>query len=351
MRFGCIHDIGTSVQVSYRGRELFRYVYRAAEPQVESPRPYFHPVRTLGGEVVTTFRPHDHLWHRGLAWSLPHVGPENFWGGPTFYRGEGYVQRDNNGSMNHQRLTALDVTADGVRLRHALAWVTQAGQHIVDEDRTVTATMPGDDSGSDSSPGDGRPDSDSPNDGRIGDDHSISGVPGEHPNRDYPATWVMGFETAMTNVSGSTIMLGSPTTAGRENAGYGGLFWRGPRSFTSGTLLAPGRAGGDELRGERAAWMGFTGRHDETGAASTLVMVDHPANPRHPTQWFARSEEFPGLCPAPFFSEELPFEAGQTLRFRYAIVVADGDADPVRAAALANHGHRTLTTPGLSGSG
>ncbi len=49
------------------------------------------------------------------------------------------------------------------------------------------------------------------------------------------------------------IPIGSPTTRGRENAGYGGLFWRGPRSFTGGSVLAPGVAGGDELRGIRGA--------------------------------------------------------------------------------------------------
>jgi hypothetical protein len=39
-------------------------------------------------------------------------------------------------------------------------------------------------------------------------------------------------------------------------AGYGGLFWRGPRSFT-GTVVTPGGTGGtggDELMGSRGAW-------------------------------------------------------------------------------------------------
>ena len=42
-------------------------------------------------------------------------------------------------------------------------------------------------------------------------------------------SWPPTFETAMTNLSASDIVFGSPTTKGRENAGYGGLFWRGPR--------------------------------------------------------------------------------------------------------------------------
>ena len=147
--------------------------------------------------------------------------------------------------------------------------------------------------------------------------------------------WVLTFETTMTNVSSADLTIGSPTTRGRENAGYGGLFWRGPRSFTGGTLLAPDFSGGEEARGTRGPWMGFVGRHDGTGGASTVVIVDGTDNPSHPPQWFARTEQFGCLNPAPFFSTEVPFAPGDTLRFRYAVVIADGASDPTSAAALA----------------
>jgi hypothetical protein len=92
--------------------------------------------------------------------------------------------------------------------------------------------------------------------------------------------------------------------------------------------------------------MGFTGRHDGTDAASTVVMVDDPANLQHPTQWFARSEEFACLCPAPFFSEEHVIEPGATM-MRYGVVIADGAGDPERAAGLAAQAAERL--PGLLG--
>ena len=81
--------------------------------------------------------------------------------------------------------------------------------------------------------------------------------------------------------------------------------------------------------------MGFVGRHDDTGGASTVVIVDGTDNPSHPPQWFARTEQFGCLNPAPFFSTEVPFAPGDTLRFRYAVVIADGACDPASAAALA----------------
>jgi len=48
--------------------------------------------------------------------SLPNVGPENFWGRPTFRRG-GYVQVNNDGAMRHEgfdlAVSALDSAACG----------------------------------------------------------------------------------------------------------------------------------------------------------------------------------------------------------------------------------------------
>ena len=77
------HDLGASVTVRDGDTELFHYVYQPGTVQLESPKPYIHPLRTRAGKVVSLFRPHDHVWHKGIAWSLPHVGEENFWGGPT----------------------------------------------------------------------------------------------------------------------------------------------------------------------------------------------------------------------------------------------------------------------------
>ncbi|WP_395243972.1 PmoA family protein [Agromyces sp. MMS24-K17] len=287
------------------GRPLAEYVFRPDHPTYESPRPYLSPIRTLAGELVSLYRPHDHVWHKGIAWSLPVVGDENFWGGPTFVRGEGYVQLPNNGTQRHLGFeaapdaTAPDTTPTG-RVVESLDWIAEGGEHLFAERRVLSAAVVADDA------------------------------------------WVLGFETRLRNVADHPIPIGSPTTRGRENAGYGGLFWRGPRAFTGGTILAPEVSGGDELRGTRHPWMGFTGVHDGSGARSTLVMVDDPGNVQHPPQWFARTEEFACLCPAPFFSEEHEVAPGEDLVIRVAVVVADGGADPARAAELAALGRAHL---------
>jgi hypothetical protein len=283
----------TAAAAWWDSTELFRYTYLPSDPQLESPRPYFHPVRTLGGDLVSLYRPHDHVWHKGIALSLPNVGPENFWGGPTFRQGS-YVQTDNDGRMRHEGFDLAVGKDDVVRLDERLSWVTEAGQTVITEWRRIgAAAWPADDA------------------------------------------WSLAFETTISNVSGADIVIGSPTTEGRPNAGYGGLFWRGPRSFTGGTVLTPDGTGGDELMGARGPWMAFTGRHDEHGRSSTLVFRDAPGNFSYPSQWFVRSTPYACLCPAPFFDAEYTLATGAALTLRYDIAVADGALDSAACGRLA----------------
>lgn len=286
------HVLGAGFTVSEGEVELVRYTYAPRTPQLESPKPYIHPLRTRSNREVSLFRPHDHVWHKGIAWSLPVVGDENFWGGPTYVQGQFYVQLDNDGSQVHRRIDDFQACADAASFTHELEWITQGGETLFTERRTLAVEL----------------------------------LEGD--------AWALVFDTALTNVSGRAISIGSPTTRGRENAGYGGLFWRGPRSFTKGSLVTTTGVGGDDLRGWRGEWMAFAGRHDETEASSLVLMLDAADNPHHPPQWFARSEEFACLNPAPFFSEELEIVAGDTARFVYGVGIADGG--PEKAPALAD---------------
>lgn len=290
-----VHEMGSAVSVSDGSTELFHYVYDADDPQVESPRPYFHPLRSRAGDVVSVYRPWDHVWHKGLALSLPHFGGQNFWGGPTFVREQDYQWLDNNGAMRHHGEVAFQNRDEQVSFTHSLRWTTQAGAHLVSERRTVHT--------------------------RLLDE----------------STWALVLDTVLTNRSGHAVVIGSPTTEGRENAGYGGLFWRGPRSFAGADVRTESAVGEDQVMGSRGAWAALTGRHDETDRWSSVVIVDDAENLRHPVKWFARTSAFATLCPAPFFDEEYEFAADADLRLRYAFIVADGRAD---AAALARHAHQ-----------
>jgi hypothetical protein len=284
MKLHLIHTLNDNIEARWGERVLFRYVYQPHTATAESPRPYLHPVHTLAGELVTIFRPHDHPWHHGISMTSAHLSGQNFWGGPTYVRDQGYTQLDNNGHTEHLAWDELHCDGAQARLNESLQWVTQAGEAWLAERREL----------------------------------SIRAV---NPAEGY---WVLGWSTRLTNLTARELRFGSPTTAGRPMAGYGGLFWRGPRDFTGGQIMAAGEQAGPEMIGQRAAWLAYTGTHDGSNAQSTLVFLDDPANPRYPTQWFVRNDPYPGVSFAFSFDEALTLAPGAELALRYQVIVADG---------------------------
>lgn len=259
---------------------LAEYAYEPGEPQLESPRPYLL-LRTRGGQDVTAYRPDDHVWHKGLSLALPVVGRHNFWGGPTYVRGEGYVQLPNNGAQVHTSFAASDTpvaeaAGSVARFDERLDWVSQQGDPVLREARTITARLLSDDA------------------------------------------WALTWRSALRNESTDAVAFGSPTTKGRDNAGYAGLFWRGPAEFAGGAILGPEGQVGDAARGRPGPWLAFVAPDESAG-----VLVLDASEAENP--WFARSDEYAGLNPAPFFSDEKVLAPGETLVLAAAFVIGGSD--------------------------
>jgi hypothetical protein len=92
--------------------------------------------------------------------------------------------------------------------------------------------------------------------------------------------------------------------------------------------------------GKRSNWVDYFGQVD--GKTVGVAIMDHPSNPRHPTYWHSRDY---GLFTAnPFGVKDftgdksqdgsLTIEPGQTLRFRYRVVIHPGDVKSANIAAL-----------------
>lgn len=287
-----IDTLDSHVDLVHDGVALFSYVYNPQVPAVESPRPYFHPLRTLKGNVVSGFRPHDHRWHHGLSMTCANLSGHNFWGGRTYLRNEGYVQLDNNETQEADALylQGQKVCGSGSNaFSHDVIW----GDIILAERREIRT--------------------------RIHDDY-----------------WELNLNLSIDNADNCThqpVIWGSPTTQGRDNAGYGGLFWRGPRDFIGGEItMSEGRQGAD-LMGQSSPWLAYCGRHDETDDYSTLIFVDGSENPRHPTPWFVRNTT-PMVCPYFAFRKEYKQEPGEVLNLDYRIIIADGKWDRERIESV-----------------
>ena len=275
-------------------RELFRYLYRPALDPFECPAPYFHPLRTLGGGLVTNFRPNDHRWHKGLAMTISHLSGQNFWGGGTYVHGAeggGYVNLPNVGSLVHREFGPE--RADGTGFSEQVDWISAEDEHWLAESRSVTVL--------DVDPADGR--------------------------------WTLQFDTALRNVGGRVLEIGSPTVFGRVLAGYSGLFWRGPRSFAGGRVLAGGGLEGPEVMGRTAPWLAYGGEFDGIDGHATLVFRAAPDTPGGDPHWFVRNDPFAAVNPSLAFFEGLDLAPDETLARSYRITIADGAWDRERVEA------------------
>jgi hypothetical protein len=288
------HTHGERVRVAADGTELMAYVYAPDPVAFESRKPYAHPLRTLSGNSVSGYRPNDHRWHKGLQMTASHLSGQNFWGGNSYVRGEGYLPRHELvGSMRHDGFGSFEVAADRLDFTEALTWVENGGEAWARERRSVAL-------------------------------HSV-----DARSSSYAIDWSI----ELTNTRGAPLEFGSPTTHGRAMAGYTGLHWRGPRDFAGGQVLSPaGPSTDEEMMGRSAAehpWLAFTGEHDGDDAHSTLVFAHAPGNEEsvHASHWFVRSEPVPTVAFSWAFHEEFVLPPGASFAYAYRVLVADGALD------------------------
>jgi hypothetical protein len=292
------HVHGERISVETGGVEVLRYVYRPDPDPFESRKPYAHPVRTLAGHVVTGYRPNDHRWHKGLQMTASHVSGQNFWGGNSYLGPEQGYQRvpERVGSMRHDGFEAFEADEDRLRFVERLSWLSYGGEHWADEQRQILV-------------------------------HSADATEG---------AWALDWSIRLTNVRDEPLRFGSPTTAGREMAGYTGLHWRGPRDFNEGTVLGGGGLVGEaQTMGHQAPWLSFGAVRDDVDAESTLIFAHAPENAGaiHESHWFVRERPTPTVAFSWAFYEEFELPPGESFAYRYRVVVADGAWDADRTEA------------------
>jgi hypothetical protein len=201
----------------------------------------------------------------------------------------------NVGRLEHQGFTTF--AEDGAaHLVERVGWINTAGERWIEETREISVL--------DIDPADGR--------------------------------WTLEFATALTNVRGQALEFGSPTVFGRVLAGYSGFFWRGPRSFAGGRVLAGNGLDGPEAMGERAPWLAYGGEFDEIDGQATLLFRAAPDTPGGEPYWFVRNDPFAAVNPSLTFFDALQLPPGHTLARRYRVTVADGAWDRDRIEAHLN---------------
>ncbi|PXA04383.1 hypothetical protein DDZ13_07575 [Coraliomargarita sinensis] len=253
--------------LQYDGKVLWTYHHDASEG-----KPYFHPLKTTKGALLTELRPKDHVWHRGLWFSWKYLNGVNYWE-------ENKATGRSDGST---RLLATRKRIDEsqrVTIEQRLDYApTEDGPGLLEEARQLVITPP-----------------------------NTSGV--------YTIDWSSDFRALEDVVLDRTPVPGEPK--GKQYGGYAGLSIRLAKSLTGGTFLTRDQAiDGGGIQGYKAQWMSF----NSSQGASVLIM-EHPESFRVPTTWYV-APMMPFFSPAVLFDAPYTMREGESFSLRYRLVVS-----------------------------
>ena len=250
------------------------------------PKPGFHPLITPRGHVLTGWEMSDHVWHRGLWFSIKLINGDNFWeeNVPPFG-----VQTTTDGP--HREVVGDDV----VRIRHGLRWDSPSGDAVLSESRNVTLSLSAD---------------------------NITTV---------------DWETTLHAFRDLTLDRTPFTTWG----GYGGLSLRCAREMHEVDFLLPTGRTVPGITGDSYPWVVLQGRMDEgLDDRVSVCFIDHPRNAATPVSWYTKSSAgFTFINAAFLFHGPQDMAAGTSLHLRYRLHYRDGlwPVDEVDAMAADFH--------------
>jgi len=285
------------IEVSIDGRPFTAFYFGP-----ETTKPYLHPLRSASGKVVTRYYPmelrdgerRDHPHQRGLWFSHGDVNGYDYWANEVSQKGP------NKGKIVLKKILNVRSGRRQGSLEVSFDWLDPAGKAILNEQRTIVF-------------------------------HSD------------PNLRILDFDIRLTVLEkvkfgdtkeGTFALRLAPSL---EEPARGAP--ESPRR-TGKMVNAEGLEGERQVWGKRSPWVDYFGEVD--GEKLGVAIFDHPANPKHPTFWHARSY---GLFAANIFGEHdfmadktrdgsVSLEPGGNLRFRYRVLIHPGDCRSAGIAGL-----------------
>ena len=291
---------GNQIEVRIGGRPFTTYYFGA-----KSPKPYLHPLRSAEGTIVTRGYPmiknipgesHDHPHHRGLFFTHGDINGVDFWG-------EGQPSK---------------------------AAQTAHGQYYSSEElpkgRTVFRKLEEMKGGPDS--------------GTIKADFDLVGPDGKPIGRETQSYTFRGEPSTRTIDCEFTIRAsGGPLKMGDTKEGTFAIrVVKGLEAPKVEMLNSEGGVGEKQIWGKRANWVDYSGT--AAGEPLGIAIFDSPANPKHPTYWHARGYGLFAVNPFgehDFYNDpkrdgSMTIPAGESLTFRYRVLIHHGNAKEARVA-------------------
>lgn len=253
-------------------------------------KPYFAPLRSASGKIITRRYPmenvpgesRDHVHHRGLWFSYDDVNGVKFW--------------ENDSSYKDPRIGRIvarkaEWKPESKTLETVFDWDDHSGKTLLVERRITTFEAS-------------------------------------------PTLRVMDFDITLT--APEKVVFGDT----KEGAFAIRLADALTEKRGSGKMVnAEGQQGMANVWGKRSNWVDYSGTLE--GEKLGIAIFDHPSNPGHPVHWHARDYGLFAVNPwgqhafdpaAPEAHTTLP--AGESLRFRWRVVIHAGDAGSAKIAEL-----------------
>jgi hypothetical protein len=256
-------------------------------------KPYVYPLRTAGGVIVTRHYPmeefpgetRDHPHQRGLFFAHGEVNGYNFWAT------EPGTKSPKKARMALKKVVVARGGKSSGRIQAVFDGLDPQGKPIMTETRTIT----------------------------FYSDPELRTI-------DYQIAIQPLVKLIFGDTKEGTFGIRLATSLTEDRTGK--------------MVNAEGLETEKNVWGKRSAWVDYFGRVD--GQTVGVAIFDHPSNPRHPTYWHSRAY---GLFAANIFGVRdftgdktkdgsLTVEPGQSLGFRYRIVIHPGDVRTANIAAL-----------------
>lgn len=234
------------------------------------PKACVHPLTTPTGHRLSGFEMSDHVWHRGLWFTIKFVNGTNYW-----------EEHEPYGVQVHTADPTVEKIGDtSARIRAEIQWTSAATGMVFRETRTLTR--------------------------HVLDDVVVA----------------IDWSAALRAEQDLTLDRTPYTTWG----GYGGLSFRSTREFHKAHLMLPGGAEVQGLAGQPGPWVVMQGLLDGgKDLKAAIGMVDHPSNPRGPSPWYCKVGPEVNFMNAAFlFHQPMTVAKGEMLRFNYRVLYRDG---------------------------
>lgn len=270
-----------SIAVEVNGKPFTTFYVSGADV----PKPFLHPLTTASGKRITRVYPmdnvagetRDHKHHRGLWYTHGDVNGIDFWMNEKDYKKPG-------GIIELGKVEKVTSGKQGSIVSTHI-WKTPEGGPVLEEHRTMVF-------------------------------HSD------------PDKRVIDFDVTFKATADSVKF-------GDTKEGFFAIRLRDELiERKGGTLVnAEGAKGMRQVWGKASPWNDYFGTLE--GETVGVAILDHPSNPKHPTFWHSRDY---GLFAANAFGEHdffndktrdgsITIKKGQTLRFRYRVIVHSGDTE------------------------